>query len=668
METDVAKCSVDKKYLEIQKKKISLDNDRILKHIICQDVMNIVMHVDSVPINVLPAINKSCVNDNLEIERLEQENNHLFELLLSQDIVHICVNSLATLTNYVKIEQDYIDEYSENLMLKTELAKKEHMVEKKIFDEVVLRCSQLENHGANLELKLQHQKETKLDAKDVSIANLRKHIESLKGKNVVEKDVQPNIPNVIALGMFKLDLEPLAPRVLNNRDAHIDYIKHTREHFDTLWEIVKHTRALRPLDSDLDSAYKIIQRIQEVLVYVKDTCPCLTKSSEKLVAITPLNRTRKVRFAEPCETSKDKTKKQSKSAKRSKKKNIWKPTGKVFSDIGYRWKPTGRTFTIDGNTCPLTRITSTKVVPLKETTSKSVTIQNPEVKVYSRRPKVIKSVGSSSKSEIVESRISNNSKPNQSWGTMLQMFHLLLLSILGTVKIMGYGDYQLGNVTISHVYYVEGLGHNLFSVGQFCDSNLEVAFRKHTCYVWNLDEQVDPDDLEEMDLQWEMAMLTIRARRFIKRTGRKLDVNGQRVRFDRSKVKCYNYGIRGYDWSYQAEEEHHTNYALMAYTSSGSSSTSDSEDLGYNAASPAVESFVNSSVIIDHENNKSKSDKGYYVVPSPYTGNFIPSKPDLMFMDEIVEIEPKTVRKNSFRPPVIEDWNFDDDSEEELDT
>ncbi|GJU72865.1 ribonuclease H-like domain-containing protein [Tanacetum coccineum] len=116
-----------------------------------------------------------------------------------------------------------------------------------------------------------------------------------------------------------------------------------------------------------------------------------------------------------------------------------------------------------------------------------------------------------------------------------------------------------------------------------------------------------------------MAMLTIRARRFIKRTGRKLDVNGQRVRFDRSKVECYNChkndhfareckaprnqenrgrensrrtvivetptknalvaqdGIGGYDWSYQAEEEHHTNYALMAHTSSGSSSSSDFE-------------------------------------------------------------------------------------------
>nr|GFB21974.1 integrase, catalytic region, zinc finger, CCHC-type, peptidase aspartic, catalytic [Tanacetum cinerariifolium] len=55
------------------------------------------------------------------------------------------------------------------------------------------------------------------------------------------------------------------------------------------------------------------------------------------------------------------------------------------------------------------------------------------------------------------------------------------------VKIMGYGDYKIGNVTISRVYFVEGLGHNLFSMGQFCDSDLEVAFHQHTYFIRNLD-------------------------------------------------------------------------------------------------------------------------------------------------------------------------------------
>ncbi|GJR95515.1 retrovirus-related pol polyprotein from transposon TNT 1-94 [Tanacetum coccineum] len=53
--------------------------------------------------------------------------------------------------------------------------------------------------------------------------------------------------------------------------------------------------------------------------------------------------------------------------------------------------------------------------------------------------------------------------------------------------IMGYEDYVVGESMISRVYYVEGLGHNLFSVGQFCDSDLEVAFRKHSCYVRDTD-------------------------------------------------------------------------------------------------------------------------------------------------------------------------------------
>nr|GFA92054.1 retrovirus-related Pol polyprotein from transposon TNT 1-94 [Tanacetum cinerariifolium] len=53
--------------------------------------------------------------------------------------------------------------------------------------------------------------------------------------------------------------------------------------------------------------------------------------------------------------------------------------------------------------------------------------------------------------------------------------------------ILGFGDLQWGNILITKVYYVEGLGHNLFSIGQFCDSDLEVAFRRNACFVRNLE-------------------------------------------------------------------------------------------------------------------------------------------------------------------------------------
>ncbi|GJY44833.1 retrovirus-related pol polyprotein from transposon TNT 1-94 [Tanacetum coccineum] len=55
------------------------------------------------------------------------------------------------------------------------------------------------------------------------------------------------------------------------------------------------------------------------------------------------------------------------------------------------------------------------------------------------------------------------------------------------IAITGYRDYVQGNLTICHVYYVEGLGHNLLSVRQFCDGDLEVSFCSNTCYVRNLE-------------------------------------------------------------------------------------------------------------------------------------------------------------------------------------
>ncbi|GJR02680.1 hypothetical protein Tco_0525664 [Tanacetum coccineum] len=98
-------------------------------------------------------------------------------------------------------------------------------------------------------------------------------------------------------------------------------------------------------------------------------------------------------------------------------------------------------------------------------------------------------------------------------------------------------------------------------------------------------QQINVDDLEEMDLKWQMAMLTMRARRFLYKTGRKISANGsETIGFNKSKWKTQREDNKawlaqdglGYDWSDQAKEGP-TNFALMAYTSSGSSSSSSSD-------------------------------------------------------------------------------------------
>ncbi|GJT51339.1 retrovirus-related pol polyprotein from transposon TNT 1-94 [Tanacetum coccineum] len=531
-----------------------------------------------------------------EIETINIELEHSVAKLLSEnELLHKEIRHLK------KIYKDQFD-----LIKKTRVLTKEHS------DSLIAKLNSKYMENADLKGQIQE--------KIFVTTSLQNELRRLKGKNVLDNAAIITNATTITPGMFKLNLEPLSRKLMNNRESHIDYLKHTQEYVDTLWEIIEEANAIHPLDSTLDSSCKYVTRIQDLLVYVRDTCPSVIKPSKKLVVVTPPNKNKKLRFAEPV-TLPSNTKQQvgshntpdsnkpmltsiglkgstsasrsqplgnsknnrisqttnsnqknkvedhlrkfksksnktnrvvelicnadvkhsmlnanselicatcnqcmfdaihdmnvldfvndvnvrskSKSAKNNKKQNIWKPTGKVFTEVGYRWKPTGRTFTLVGNSCPLTRFTSTKVVPLKGTTSKSVETQKPEINVYCRRPKQIKSVGSSSKSKIVESRISNNSEPNQSWGSnasdvpsssffcRFQAVQIVVWYLdSGCSKYMTGNRSQLINFVLKFmgtVYYVEGLGHNLFSVGQFCDSNLEVVFRKHTCHIRDLD-------------------------------------------------------------------------------------------------------------------------------------------------------------------------------------
>ncbi|GKC32005.1 retrovirus-related pol polyprotein from transposon TNT 1-94, partial [Tanacetum coccineum] len=329
---------------------------------------------------------------------------------------------------------------------------------------------------------------------------------------------------VIAPEMYKLDLQPLSPKLRNNREVHVDYLKQTKKHADTLCNIIEQARALQPLDSALDYSCKFTTRIQELLVYVSDTCPSSLDKNEKLVAVTPMNKTRKVKSKDSnqknkiedhlrivksssnkknhvsecnastkhvvldansklvCSTCNEclfnachdmcvvdilndmNVRAKSRSVKNN-KKTVWKPTGKVFTKVGHRWLPTGRTFTIDGNKCPLTRNTSTTVVPPKKLVPTKVVKKTPPSRNKLGKPKATTSLINFVNKFIGIVRFGNDQ----------------------VAAIMGYGDYQIGNVTISWVYYVEGLGHNLFLVGQLCDVDLEVAFRKHSCFVRDLE-------------------------------------------------------------------------------------------------------------------------------------------------------------------------------------
>nr|GFA01225.1 integrase, catalytic region, zinc finger, CCHC-type, peptidase aspartic, catalytic [Tanacetum cinerariifolium] len=137
------------------------------------------------------------------------------------------------------------------------------------------------------------------------------------------------------------------------------------------------------------------------------------------------------------------------------------------------------------------KITSTTEVPSRKSIALATYTPVPVViVVYSRKSRRSKTIDPVTKSKVIKSVYANKKEPNKSWGSTVSNIPSSSIDECRNdhvAKIMGYGHYQIGNVTISRVYYVEGLGHNLFSAGQFCDSNLEVAFRQHACFIYNLE-------------------------------------------------------------------------------------------------------------------------------------------------------------------------------------
>ncbi|GJR18156.1 putative ribonuclease H-like domain-containing protein [Tanacetum coccineum] len=169
-------------------------------------------------------------------------------------------------------------------------------------------------------------------------------------------------------------------------------------------------------------------------------------------------------------------------------KTFWKATGKVFASVGSRWKPTGRKFTL-GDTCPLTRINKPEVVSIANSGSvrtseptNNVTV-TPSILVF--QVQVI---------QIVLWYLDSCCSRHMT-GDRLKLINYVE-KFIGTVRfgndqfaaIVGYGDYKIEDTIITRVYYVGGLSHNLFLVGQFCDGDLEVAFRKNACFIRNKDK------------------------------------------------------------------------------------------------------------------------------------------------------------------------------------
>ncbi|GJW48980.1 hypothetical protein Tco_0080626 [Tanacetum coccineum] len=369
---------------------------------------------------------------------------------------------------------------------------------KRAYSDLLKNYSQLEKHCISHEVSMQLKQEVfqndksyvsqnaveileyfvindlkaRLQDKDTTICKLKDTIKSLE-KNTKEKNVHHE----------KCDLEPINEEMENRKEI-VENVVH-----------IPSATTIAPSMFKLDLVL-LPPRIQELLIYVQDTCPNAITPSSKKIAVTPMNNVKKVRFAEPitsssktqqvessktsdsntpvlsstgvkCSTSNcgskllcnKKNDRISQTPSRNKKNNVEAQPRKVnklnrvakpVCDVDVKHslsnanseilcascnksmfdaahdkclldfvhKENSRsTFTPVGNSFPLTRFTTTNVVPSKQTTSHSDEIQKPEIKVYCKKPKIVKTIGSSKKAKIIESKNANHSEPNQTWGS-----------------------------------------------------------------------------------------------------------------------------------------------------------------------------------------------------------------------------------------------------------
>ncbi|GJX50463.1 retrovirus-related pol polyprotein from transposon TNT 1-94 [Tanacetum coccineum] len=333
-------------------------------------------------------------HDEIEQKNLLIVNDNLIVDCLSKEVFYIVTNSELTVSRFIEMHEAHTIVQTRCLELEAELSKLRDKIQKDDHTELVKRFSNLEVNHLNLQLKYQNLKECfgnkpSLPTRETpnldSVFIIRKMKASIQGKdNAIKKlkmqifqlqdtrseadrtlDVRALNFQIIQLTkkvttlqeqnelfraknaqvkqhykeLYAIDVEPIPPNIRNNREVHLDYLKHLKESVKTLREIVEETKV-----------------VQIVLWYLDSGC------------------------------------------------------------------------------------------------SKHMTGDRSRLRNF------------------VEKFIGTVRFGNDHFGA-----------------IMGYGDYVIGDSVISRVYYVEGLGHNLFSVGQFCDSDLEVAFRKHSCYVRDTD-------------------------------------------------------------------------------------------------------------------------------------------------------------------------------------
>nr|GEY42959.1 retrovirus-related Pol polyprotein from transposon TNT 1-94 [Tanacetum cinerariifolium] len=306
-----------------------------------------------------------------------------------------------------------------------------------------------------------------LQEKVLVITALKDALRKLKGKALADDAVTSHSIDLI---MLNVDVESLNPRLLNNREKIVVVTPKNKD------KRVRYTEPVTPLGNTITNNASLSNLVSNKHALSSTGVKWSTRASGS----QPLGNTKKVNIQQPpSSTRKNKVEADPRIVKTSfkNKTHTIKPKGTAsvqHSTLNANFKLR----CVKCNSCMLSDNHDLCVlnVVIARVKSKSV-------KKNSKR-KVVQIV-----LWYLDSGCSKHMTGDRSQLTKFVNIYLGTIKLKNDhmAKILGYGDYHIRNVTISMVYYVEGLGRNLFFVGRFCDSNIKVTFHQHTCFIHNLE-------------------------------------------------------------------------------------------------------------------------------------------------------------------------------------
>ncbi|GJW81184.1 retrovirus-related pol polyprotein from transposon TNT 1-94 [Tanacetum coccineum] len=420
-----------------------------------------------------------------ELDELEKQNDLLKDQLLEASLKHDV--ELCVLLNHECVDKILSDELDQ--VKKKSFEIQEGLQSRiKILEKDVQRC---QKQSVDFELKLQHEKEK------------HKWDSTSRNKNTNPLDYSW-ISKLEKLENENVSLDFKVQSLIKERDnVKIEYqklfdsIKKTRSQTQKeIDELIVHVSektyaygAIRAENQDLLSTISELKtRLEKVEKGMNATSRVRRPMSrDSHVAHSILDNSKKAAKNVSVYVRKDKQKDNTSTNVILNKENV------IDVDVANASKAKTLTFSINSRTPK--SLETTYVAPKTRFSKKETQSKTLDTTSIVSKSKIGVESASKAKDKVVQIVLwvvdSGCSKHMTGDRSLLRNF---IEKFMGTVRfgndnfaaITGYGDYIHGNITICHVYYVEGLGHNLFSVGQFCDGDLEVAFRSNTCYVRNL--------------------------------------------------------------------------------------------------------------------------------------------------------------------------------------